>query len=86
VSGLVTEAATAWKVRDLAPYLRHVLKSFGPDRLLWGSDWPVLNLAGNYGVWMKVTRQLLKSLSPDAQAAIMGGNAARIYLSKRGRI
>ncbi len=86
LSGLVTEAATAWKMQDIAPYVRHVLKSFGPDRILWGSDWPVLNLAGDYGVWMKVTRQLLKSLSPDGLAAIIGGNAARIYLSKRGRI
>jgi L-fuconolactonase len=86
LSGLVTEAATGWKVQDLAPYVRHVLKSFGPDRVLWGSDWPVLNLAGDYGGWMKAARQLLKGLSADDQAAIMGGNAARVYLSKRGRI
>jgi L-fuconolactonase len=86
LSGLVTEAASGWKVQDLAPYVRHVLKFFGPDRVLWGSDWPVLNLAGDYGGWMKATRQLLKSLSSDDQAAIMGGNAARVYLSKRGRI
>jgi L-fuconolactonase len=86
LSGLATEAATDWKVQDLAPYVRHVLKSFGPDRVLWGSDWPVLNLASDYGDWMKVTRQLLKSLSPHDQAAVMGGNAARVYLSKRGRI
>ena len=86
LSGLVTEAAKGWKAQDLAAYVRHVLKSFGADRVLWGSDWPVLNLAGDYGGWMKVTRQLLKSLSPDDQAAIMGGNAIRVYLSKRGRI
>jgi L-fuconolactonase len=86
LSGLVTEAGSGWKVQDLAPYVRHVLKSFGPDRVLWGSDWPVLNLAGDYGGWMKAARQLLKGLSADDQAAIMGGNAARVYLSKRGRI
>jgi L-fuconolactonase len=86
LSGLVTEAATGWKAQHLAPYVRHVLKSFGPDRVLWGSDWPVLLLAGDYGVWMQAARQLLKHLPPDDQAAIMGGNAASIYLSKRGRI
>jgi L-fuconolactonase len=86
LSGLATEAGTGWKVHDLAPYVRHVLKSFGSDRVLWGSDWPVLNLAVEYGGWMKVTRQLLKSLSPDDQAAVMGSNTARVYLSKRGRI
>ncbi len=86
LSGLATEAGTGWKVHDLVPYVRHVLKSFGSDRVLWGSDWPVLNLASDYGGWMKVTRQLLKGLLPDQQGAIMGGNAARVYLSKRGHI
>jgi L-fuconolactonase len=73
-------------VQDIAPYAHHVLKFFGPDRILWGSDWPVLNLASDYAQWLAVSKQLLKSLSPDDQAAIMGGNAARVYLSKRGRI
>jgi L-fuconolactonase len=86
LSGLATEAGTGWKVHELAPYVRHVLKSFGPDRVLWGSDWPVLNLAGDYGKWINVTRQFLAGLPPDDRAAIMGGNAARIYLSQRGRI
>jgi L-fuconolactonase len=86
LSGLATEAGTGWKVHELAPYVRHVLKSFGPDRVLWGSDWPVLNLAGDYGKWINVTRQFLAGLPPDDRAAIMGGNAERVYLSKRGRI
>jgi L-fuconolactonase len=86
LSGLVTEAAAGWKRQGLVPYVLHVLKSFGPDRILWGSDWPVLNLADDYEGWMNVTRQLIKHLPADDQAAIMGGNAARIYLSKRGRI
>ncbi len=86
LSGLATEAAAGWKMQDLAPYVRHVLKSFGPDRVLWGSDWPVLNLAGDYAQWFAVSKQLLKALALDDQAAIMGGNAERVYLSKRGRI
>jgi L-fuconolactonase len=86
LSGLVTEATTGWKIHDLAPYVRHVLKSFGPDRVLWGSDWPVLNLASDYAQWVAVSKQLLKGLSADDLAAIMGGNAERVYLSKRGRI
>jgi L-fuconolactonase len=86
LSGLVTEATTGWKAQDLAPYVHHVLKSFGPDRVLWGSDWPVLNLASDYAQWVAVSKQLLKGLSADDLAAIMGSNAVRVYLSKRGRI
>jgi L-fuconolactonase len=86
LSGLVTEATTGWKIHDLAPYVRHVLKSFGPHRILWGSDWPVLNLASDYAQWFAVSKQLLKGLSADDLAAIMGGNTACVYLSKRGRI
>jgi L-fuconolactonase len=86
LSGLVTEATTGWKIHDLAPHVRHALKSFGPDRVLWGSDWPVLNLASDYAQWVAVSKQLLKGLSADDLAAIMGGNAERVYLSKRGRI
>ena len=53
--------------------------------MLWGSDWPVVNLAGGYAKWFAAAETLLADLSPDEKAAIFGGNAARIYLSKRGR-
>jgi L-fuconolactonase len=85
VSGLVTEAAPDWKVADLRQALDHVVACFGPKRLLWGSDWPVVDLAGGYTKWFAAAETLLAGLSPDEKAAVFGGNAARIYLSKRGR-
>ena len=56
-----------------------MLACFGAGRLVWGSDWPVLELAGNYGQWLVETQQLLGGLSLQAQAAVMGGNARRLY-------
>jgi L-fuconolactonase len=85
LSGLVTEAAPNWQITDLRQAVDHVVACFGPQRLLWGSDWPVVNLGGGYAKWFAATKTLLADLSPDEKAAIFGGNAARIYLSRRGR-
>ena len=85
LSGLVTEAAPEWQVADLRPVVDHVVACFGPQRLLWGSDWPVVNLAGGYANWSAAAETLLADLSPNEKADIFGGNAARIYLSSRGR-
>jgi L-fuconolactonase len=85
VSGLVTEAAPDWKIADLRQAVDHVVACFGPQRLLWGSDWPVVDLAGGYAGWFAAAETLLADLSPREKAAIFGGNAARIYLSNRGR-
>jgi L-fuconolactonase len=85
LSGLVTEAGPNWQLGGLRPAVDHVIKCFGPQRLLWGSDWPVLNLAGDYERWLKASETLLADLSADDKAAIFGGNAARVYLAKRGR-
>ena len=79
-SGLVTEAAPGWKADDLTPYLDVLLDAFGPDRLLFGSDWPVVDLAGGYARWADALLAWLGSrLDPLAQAGVLGGNAARIY-------
>jgi hypothetical protein len=85
LSGLATEAAPGWTTADLRQAVDHVVRLFGPQRLLWGSDWPVVNLAGGYEKWFAATETLLANLSPDDKAAVFGGNAARIYLSGRGR-
>lgn len=79
LSGLVTEAGTEWTADDLAPYVRHLLDCFGADRLLWGSDWPVLLLAGSYVQWFRTAAELLAPIGDAQSAAIFGGNAARIY-------
>jgi L-fuconolactonase len=85
LSGLATEAARDWQVPDLRKAVDHVVACFGPQRLLWGSDWPVVNLAGGYESWLAAAKTLLTDLSPQEKADVFGGNATRIYLSKRGR-
>jgi L-fuconolactonase len=85
LSGLVTEAPPDWQSADLRQAVDHVVTCFGPRRLLWGSDWPVVNLAGDYAKWFAAAETLLADLSADEKADILGGNAARIYLSSRGR-
>jgi len=85
LSGLVTEARPDWQVADLRGAFDHVLSCFGPQRMLWGSDWPVVNLAGGYAQWLAATETLLAELSPDERADVFGGAATRIYLSQRGR-
>jgi L-fuconolactonase len=63
----------------LQPYVEHLLQCFGPRRLLWGSDWPVVYLGGGYSRWIAATAALLRGLSDADRAAIMGSNARRFY-------
>lgn len=79
LSGLATEAADAWNADTLRPYAAHLLDCFGSDRLLWGSDWPVVNLAGGYVRWWHATQALLSELTPSERGAVLGGTAARVY-------
>ena len=79
LSGLMTEAGTGGSVATIQRYVDHLLACFGADRLLWGSDWPVLNLAGDYAGWTAMSAQLLARLSEAQRAAVFGGNAARVY-------
>ena len=85
LSGLVTEAAPDWTVESLRPYVDHLLAAFGPERLLWGSDWPVVNLAGGYDRWREAALALIAGLPEPDRAAILGRNAERVYLATRGR-
>jgi L-fuconolactonase len=85
LSGLVTEAAKDWQDADLRAAVDHALACFGPQRMLWGSDWPVVNLAGGYDKWFAAAETLLADLSAAEKAAVFGGNAARVYLARRGR-
>jgi L-fuconolactonase len=82
LSGLVTEAAASWSVQDLAPYVDIVLSAFGAQRVLWGSDWPVVNLAGGYERWIGATSTLLAGVGADGHDAILGANAQRVYLAR----
>jgi L-fuconolactonase len=80
VSGMVTEAAwRGWKRNDFTPYLDTVLEAFGPERLMFGSDWPVCLLAGGYADVASLPRDHFSRLSTDEQEAIWGGTATRFY-------
>lgn len=79
LSGLVTEAHPNWTTEDLRPYVQHLLDHFGPDRLIWGSDWPVCTLASSYARWWDTTQELLAGLTATERDAILGGTAARAY-------
>ena len=79
LSGLVTEAGPGWSADGLRRYVDHVLECFGAQRVLWGSDWPVLTLAAKYGDWVAATESLLATLSPVDVTAIRGVNARRFY-------
>ncbi len=77
--GLVTEAGSGWSPHALGAYVDHLLETFGPQRLLWGSDWPVVNLAGGYHRWARASDQLLARLPEADRSAIYGDNARQFY-------
>ena len=80
VSGMITEADWAnWKEEDFDRYLDVVLEAFGPERLMYGSDWPVCNLAGNYERVHALAERFAARLSAVEQDAFWGGNATRFY-------
>ena len=80
LSGLVTEADWAqWQVGHLQRYVEHVLDAFGPARLLFGSDWPVCELAASYEVVVDTAVELTGSLSDSERLAVFEHNARRVY-------
>jgi L-fuconolactonase len=80
LSGLLTEAAPGAGLAQLRPFIDTLIDAFGPDRLMWGSDWPVVNLSGDYLGWAQGVREAIeRRLGASAQAAILGGTAAEFY-------
>jgi L-fuconolactonase len=83
VSGLLTEAAPQAGAEALRPFVQALWELFGPERLLWGSDWPVLRLAGDYAAWLAMSQALFDAIDPALSEAsrggLFGGNAMRLY-------
>lgn len=81
LSGMITEADhQRWSVSDLRPYVEHVVECFGPDRVMFGSDWPVCLLAGNYDEVIAALQEILSPiLNADTERKIFGENAERFY-------
>lgn len=78
-SALITEANADWTVEDLRPYTDHVFDAFGAERVMWGSDWPVCRLRGEYADWRQAALSLTEGLSAVDRALIYGGTAAGFY-------
>jgi L-fuconolactonase len=80
LSGLVTEANhTSWRKEDLRPYVEQALEFFGPERMLFGSDWPVCLLAASYAQVLDALQSLLRDLSDEERAMIFSGNTMKFY-------
>jgi L-fuconolactonase len=80
LSGLVTEADWRhWKPEHFTPYLDCAFESFGPERLMIGSDWPVCAVAASYAKTLDIVRNYLSRHPPEVREAVLGGNAARFW-------
>jgi L-fuconolactonase len=80
LSGMITECHWRdWRIEDIRPYAAIALDAFGPDRLMFGSDWPVCLLAGSYTRVAQLAGEFLGGLTDEDRANVFGGNAARCY-------
>lgn len=79
LSGMVTEAGAGWTADMLRPYAAHLLEVFGPERIMFGSDWPVLELASSYEEWLALAEEFVAHLSQPGRDAVFGGTAAAFY-------
>ena len=79
LSGLTTLASRDWNTETLRPYFEQLLSCFGYERLIWGSDWPVMLCGGNYDDWCTVCDELLQGLNENMRQAIYADNAKKFY-------
>ena len=79
LSGLTTEAGPGWSADMVRPYVDHLFLTFGPARMMVGSDWPVSVLTTSYAQWLGTVDGFACELSPEQRAALFGGTAARVY-------
>ncbi|MER2533791.1 MAG: amidohydrolase family protein [Rhizobiaceae bacterium] len=79
LSGIMTESGPDWRPADVKPYVDVILDAFGPERTMWGSDWPVINRAGDYAGWLEAIEALTADLPVPEKARLFGGTAAEFY-------
>jgi L-fuconolactonase len=79
LSGLANEYGTGWSAQTLQPVFDHVVRCFSPQKMMWGSDWPVLNLAGDYANWVKVAQGLAADLTQHQQNQLFSQTALNFY-------
>ena len=79
ISGIINHAQPGWTADDLRPVVEHMIDSFGWDRVVWGSDRPVLTVNGTLTQWVGATKAIVAGASADEQAALLHRNAERVY-------
>jgi L-fuconolactonase len=80
ISGIIASARpNDWTATDLAPTINHCLDSFGPDRVIFGGDWPVCTLGAPYAAWVNALKMVVRTRTEEAQRKLFHDNAARIY-------
>lgn len=80
LSGVVTEVDYAsWSYEQILPYMETALATFGPERMMFGSDWPVCRVATTYAAWVRTAERFAASLSADEQRAVFAETAVRAY-------
>ncbi len=79
LSGLTTEAGPDWNADRLRRYVDHLFATFGPQRMMFGSDWPVSLLATSYARWLETVGEFAGGLSAEQRTALFGGTAERVY-------
>ncbi len=80
ISGVLTEAEPqAWEIEQVKPYVLHALEAFGEDRVVFGSDWPVVTQAASYHRWVEVLDELTSDLSQEAKEKLWSSNGRRFY-------
>jgi len=79
LSGLVTEAGVDPSFEHLSPYMEHLLVCFGAERLMWGSDWPVVNLSSDYSKWIQQVERFVEPLTIKEQQSIWSTTAEKFY-------
>jgi L-fuconolactonase len=79
LSGLLSEAGPEAAFDLLAPYVEHVFARFGPDRVIWGSDWPVLNLVADYQRWLELSREFVARFASGHEHKVFANNAVQLY-------
>ena len=80
LSGIIAYTDTGtWTLDSIRPYAEHTIASFGFNRMVWGSDWPVCTLGGSLSTWVGATHALLEGASKDEKHALLAGNAIKLW-------
>jgi predicted TIM-barrel fold metal-dependent hydrolase len=79
ISGIVASVPRQWSAEDLAPIINHCLDSFGPDRVVFGGDWPVCTKGATYRQWVEALRQVIRPRSQTEQRKLLSENAIQFY-------